>query len=147
MWQGTPSRVGTERQRLAVEFAPNDLKHLSRGSSAQPPATRQEGSKEDVGKLWVLRHQATQLLRGYAMHASSLNHPPGQIGGLPAQNAELTDESTRPESDQRRLGGIDRRRPHDLDRALVDDDQLVGRIARRERRLACVELVGGAVRA
>lgn len=79
------------------------------------------------------------------MHASSLHHTRGQIGGLPGQEAELAGETAGSVRDHRRLGRINCGTAHHLDRALFDDNQVIGRIAGCERGLANLELVGAAI--
>jgi hypothetical protein len=81
------------------------------------------------------------------MHPSALDHPRGQIRVLPSQKAKLADESARSKPDQRRLGSISCGRAHDLDRAAFNDDQVVGRIAGRERGSPDVQVVGPPVSA
>jgi hypothetical protein len=67
------------------------------------------------------------------------------ITSLPGHDAELAPESARSEGDHRRLRGIECGRAHHLDYALLDHDQVIGRIAGRERGLADLELIRAAI--
>ena len=88
-----------------------------------------EGLEEDVGQLRVLGHQLAEARGRDPVHATVLDDAGNQIDRLAGQQVELAEKRAWTEAHERLLRRVPCCRLDDLDRRVLDDDQVVGCVA------------------
>jgi hypothetical protein len=79
------------------------------------------------------------------MHPPGFDHARRQERGLAGEQTELTYEGARTKADHRGIGGAWDRLPGQLDRAILDHDQVVAGITGLENGVADFQVLGIAV--
>jgi hypothetical protein len=105
-----------------------------------------EGLEEDVRQLGVLGHQPPEARRRDAVHATVLDDAGDQVDRLAGQQVELAEKRAGPEADESLLRRVPCGRLDDLDRRVLHDDQVVGRVAGAVENLTGLDAFRGAER-
>ena len=141
-----PSRgIRAKRQCPRVQVAADDLQPLGGWPSPKPLPPGEELLQQQVGQLGVLSHEAAQLGGRDPMHPPGLDHARPQERGLAGEQTEFTHVGARTKADHGGLGGARGRLPGQLDRAILNQDQVVAGIAGLEKGVADFEVLGIAV--
>ena len=111
----------------------------------QAPPAGHQGTQDEVGQLGILVHQPPERRRWHAVHLSGSRDPGAEVGRLAGQQAQLAHEPAGSVGDHdglRRIGGLG---PDDVNRAGIDQDQVIARVAGAEQQRAGLDLLRDAV--
>jgi hypothetical protein len=127
-----PRRIRPQCETLAGVLVADDRDGTARRASAEHRSPREERTEDDVRQLGLLRHEAAECAGADAMRAAAVRNPRDQDRRLPGQEAELTEELVRTDTDDDLLRPAVAPGRADGGLALVDEHKVVGGVSRAE---------------